>query len=130
MFCAMAMYAQNFTVRGSVTDEKGEPVIGASVKVAGTTGAVTNVDGYYTIDCAPNSVLEVSYIGFETQNVPVNGRSTVDVVMYETTTSLGEVVVTALGIKKDARKLGYSVATVGAEESTRRSPLEMPFMNT
>ncbi len=120
MLCATLLYAQDITVRGSVTDEKGEPVIGASVKVAGTTlGAATNVDGFYTINCAPNANLEVSYIGFETQTVPVNGRTTVDVVMYETTTSLGEVVVTALGIKKDSRKLGYAVSTVGAEEITR-----------
>lgn len=117
MLCATLIYAQDITVRGSVTDQNGEPVIGASVKVAGTKlGSITNVDGLYTIKCAPNANLEVSYIGFDTQTIPVNGRTTVDVVLEETTTNLNEVVVTAMGIKKDQKKLGYAVSSVSADE--------------
>lgn len=121
MLMTLGISAQNINVKGSVSDKTGEPVIGASVKVKGTnTGAITNVDGNYSINCSGNSTLEFSYLGYETQKVAVNGKTTINVTMSEgNAENLNEVVVTAMGIKKDAKKLGYSVATVGAEDLVR-----------
>jgi TonB-linked SusC/RagA family outer membrane protein len=116
-FFAISIYAQNVTVKGSVKDQLGDPVIGATVKVLGSsTGTVTDIDGNFSISCSPNATLEFSYIGFSTKAVDVKGHTKLEVTMNESTSSLDEVVVTALGIKKDAKKLGYSVSTVGSEE--------------
>ena len=115
MLFSVGVYAQDITVRGSVVDQNGDPVIGASVKAAGAkVGAVTNADGEFLIKCPANSQLEVSYIGFATQTV--NASDNVSIVMSEDVNGLNEVVVTALGIKKDARKVGYAVSQVKAED--------------
>lgn len=122
MTFATAIYAQNVTVKGSVEDANGEPIIGASVKTAEQrTGTVTNVDGEFLINCSPNATLEISYIGFKTESVPVAGKTLIRVVLQEEAMNLNEVVVTALGIKKDARKVGYAVSTVGADELIKTS---------
>ncbi len=120
MFFALAINAQSISVKGSVTDQTGEPVVGATVRVIGAgTGTVTNYDGNYSLSCASNATLEFSYIGYATQTEPVNGRTVINVVLQDESTAIDEVVVTAMGIKKDAKKLGYSVATVGADELTK-----------
>ena len=117
MFFAFALSAQNITVKGSVTDETGEPVIGATVKVQGSkTGTMTNMDGEYLIKCDAASILEISYIGYKTQNIPVRGQEYINVTLVEESTNLNEVVVTALGIKKDARKVGYAVSQIKADD--------------
>lgn len=117
MFFAVALSAQNVTVKGSVTDETGEPVIGATVKVQGSkTGTMTNMDGEYLIKCDAASILEISYIGYKTQNIPVRGQEYINVTLVEESTNLNEVVVTALGIKKDARKVGYAVSQIKADD--------------
>lgn len=122
MTFATAIFAQNVTVKGSVEDANGEPIIGASVKTAEQrTGTVTNVDGEFLINCSPNATLEISYIGFKTESVPVAGKTMIHVVLQEEAMNLNEVVVTALGIKKDARKVGYAVSTVGADELIKTS---------
>ena len=98
MFLCSAIYAQNVTVKGSVTDKTGEPVIGATVKTAGSkTGVITNVDGEYVISCPSNAILEFNYIGYQTQKINVAGKTKIDVVLQEESTNLNEVVVTALG---------------------------------
>ena len=120
MFFALAMNAQSVTVKGSVTDVKGEPIIGATVKAAGShAGTVTNVDGEFLIKCPENTMLEVNYIGFAPQQVKADANHSVNVVLQEESTNLNEVVVTALGIKKDARKVGYAVANIDATELTK-----------
>ena len=112
--------AQNVTVKGNVTDLNGEPIIGATVKVEGTqTGTVTNYDGDFTISCREGTLLTVSYIGYTAQQAKAESGKTIQIVLEEESTTLSEVVVTAMGIKKDAKKLGYSVSTVGAEELTK-----------
>ena len=112
--------AQNVTVKGNVTDLNGEPIIGATVKVEGTqTGTVTNYDGDFTISCREGALLTVSYIGYTAQQAKAESGKTIQIVLEEESTTLSEVVVTAMGIKKDAKKLGYSVSTVGAEELTK-----------
>ena len=98
LLMAIGVNAQSITVSGTVTDPTGEPLIGASVLAEGTTtGASTDIDGNYTIKVASNAVLVVSYVGYDTQRVPVEGRSTVNVEMKENSVMLNEVVAIGYG---------------------------------
>ena len=84
---------QNDKVRGQVLDQSGEPIIGATVKVKGaSTGTLTDLDGNFSIDAARGTELEISYIGYKTQNIKVNG-ATVNVRLLEDSKLLEEVVV-------------------------------------
>jgi TonB-linked SusC/RagA family outer membrane protein len=108
--------AADIVVKGKVTDETGLPVIGASVQIkGGKGGATTNGDGMFSLTAPDNAVLLVSYIGYISQEVPVNGRTILNVSIKPSTNDLTEVVVTALGITKDQKTLGYSVTKVGGE---------------
>lgn len=104
---------------GVVKDDKGEPIIGASVLVEGTTnGGITDIDGKYSINNVPEgSTIKFSYLGFQPKNIKWNGGA-LNVTLVEDSQELGAVVVTALGIKKDAKKLGYAVSTVKADDLT------------
>ena len=113
---AMTMTAQNQTVKGTVTDQNGEPVVGATVKVKGAkSGTVTNVNGEYTLTVPANSSLEVSYIGYKPQELRVTGGN-MNVTLSDSATALDEVVVTALGIKREQKALGYAVTELKADE--------------
>lgn len=105
-------------VRGKVTDESGEPIVGATVLEKGTdNGAVTDLDGNYALqNVQDDAVLKVSFIGFITQSVAVNGRSTIDISMEPNVEELDEVVVTALGFKVDRDKVGYANTQVDDEQ--------------
>jgi TonB-linked SusC/RagA family outer membrane protein len=106
----------NAIIHGSVLDEKGLPLPGVSVKIKGTTtGTVTDANGGFSINVPDNSVLIFSFIGYENQEISTKGKTTINVNMVPSSKSLNEVVVTALGIKKEERKLGYSVTTVGGD---------------
>ena len=109
---------QNQSIKGTVVDATGETLIGASVKVAGTTnGVVTDMDGNFTLNCKPGATLEVSYIGYKTMTVKAaNGMQ---IKMQEDGKALNEVVVTALGIKRDRKALGYGLEEVKGEELTK-----------
>jgi TonB-linked SusC/RagA family outer membrane protein len=112
---------QSITVTGNVKSDAGEFLPGVSIIVKGTsTGVITNVDGNYSIT-VPNaqSVLVFSFVGMETQEVPVEGRSKIDVILKTSSIGVDEVVVTALGIKREEKSLGYSVGKVAGEELTR-----------
>ncbi|RNC64133.1 TonB-dependent receptor [Proteiniphilum sp. X52] len=92
---SLCLYAQGITVRGVVTDTKGEPLIGVTVQVEGTsTGTVTDIDGNFTLQNVPsNATLEVSYVGMTTQVVALNGRTSVSITLEEDAELLEEVVV-------------------------------------
>lgn len=108
--------AQNNKVTGVVKDANGEPLIGATVMVKGTSrGTATDVDGRYSINAPAGSTLVVSYIGSKPMEVKVTG-ATMDVVLKDGANVLDDVVVTALGIKKDRKSLGYAVDDLKAEE--------------
>jgi len=109
------------TVAGKVTDSRGEPLIGVSVSEQGTSsGTVTNQNGNYSIAVATNnSVLVFQYIGYETKTETVGSRTNINVVLQTQTNALDEVVVTALGIKKESKKLGYATSTVKVDEITQ-----------
>ncbi len=117
---AGAMWAQNVKVSGTVTDNTGEPLIGVYVLVEGTTtGTSTDFDGKYTLDVPANANLVFTLMGMKDVVVPVNSRSAIDVVMEEDAVLLEDVVVTALGIKREKKALGYAIEDVGAKELMR-----------
>ena len=113
---AFPALAQKITVQGTVVDGTGEPLIGASVIPQGTTaGAATDFDGKFQLVVDSKSTLVVSYVGYETQNVPVNGRTTLKVVMKENSLVLDEVVAIGYGTVKKNDATG-SVNTVKPSE--------------
>ena len=119
--CSISLSAQGDKVTGKITDESGAPLAGASVIVKGSTnGVATDVKGNYSITVSGKDVvLEVSFLGYVSQEVVLGGRSVVNVTLVEASSELGEVVVTALGITKDAKKLGYAVTTISAVDLTK-----------
>lgn len=114
-------HQQQTSITGKVTDENGTPLTGATILEKGTSNGVqTDFDGNYSITMTGGSpVLVVSYIGFVSQEILVNGRSTINVTLITDTELLDEVVVTALGIKKEKKALAYAVQEVGSEEVAR-----------
>ncbi|MCB0736815.1 MAG: SusC/RagA family TonB-linked outer membrane protein [Bacteroidetes bacterium] len=114
-----AGYAQS-TITGTISDANGKPLIGATVGAVGTTtGASSNVNGKYSIS-VPASVdsLKFSYTGMETQTVAINGRSVIDVTLSAGEFQLDNVVVTALGISREAKAVGSAVQEVSGEDLT------------
>ncbi|MFA6701346.1 MAG: TonB-dependent receptor plug domain-containing protein [Dysgonamonadaceae bacterium] len=124
--CVLSISAQNITVSGTVTDDTGMTVIGAAVIVAGNAsmGTITDIDGKYTLNNVPsNGSLQFSYVGLVTQTIPVNGKTTIDVIMATDAKMLQEVVVTALGITKQSRSVGYATSKVSTEEIARTNAI-------
>ena len=122
LFVNISVNAQNRqVVTGTVTAiEDGSALPGVSILVKGTTtGVSTDFDGNYSIEVPANAVLVFSFIGETTKEIAVNGRSVINVVMKASAEALDEVVVTALGIKREEKSLGYAVEEVKAEELTR-----------
>ncbi len=113
--------AQNRQVTGTVIlSEDGSALPGVSILIKGTTqGVSTDFDGNYSIEVPANAVLIFSYVGDTTQEIAVNGRNVINVSMEPDSEALEEVVVTALGIKREEKSLGYSVEKIKAEELTR-----------
>lgn len=107
-------------IRGRVTDSKGEPLIGVGVRVKGSsTGTSTNTEGVYVMNnVSDDAILVFTYIGFITQEVNVGSRAAINVQMQEDAKALGEVVVTALGVTKAKKALGYSVTEVKGSDFT------------
>jgi TonB-linked SusC/RagA family outer membrane protein len=109
-------------VKGVVNDEAGEPIIGATVKVQGTNeGAITDMDGNFSVKAGANATLNVSYIGYESLNVAVGGKSFITVVLKEDSRTLDDVVVIGYGTMKKSDISG-SVATVDQEAVMKRIP--------
>ena len=124
LFCVVQMlHAQsNITVSGKVTSETGDPMPGLTITVKGTTnGAATNIDGSFSLPVPnANSVLVFSFIGYETQEVPVNNRTTVNVTMQPDAKALEEVVVT--GYQSERKKdLTGAVSVVDTDEMKKQS---------
>ncbi|MFO7824999.1 MAG: SusC/RagA family TonB-linked outer membrane protein [Cyclobacterium sp.] len=107
-------------VSGTVRNETNEALPGVSILVVGTTiGTVTDVDGQYSINVPEDAQsLSFSFIGFESQTLDASGRSTLDVVMREDSQDLGEVVVTAFGVQRERKELGYTVQALKPEDLT------------
>jgi len=114
------LYAQTRTVTGTVTDTYGDPLIGVSVSVEGKTdGAITNVDGYYSVDVVSNDVLLFTYLGMKSEYVSVGSKTVINVVMEEDVTMLAETVVIGYGMAKK-RDLTGSIVSVRADDIANR----------
>ena len=120
----MGALAQN-VVKGTVNDEAGEPIIGATVKVKGSNvGAITDFDGKFSVDAASNATLTVSYVGYLTQDVKVAGKNNLTIVLKEDAQMLNDVVVIGYGTMKKSDISG-SVATINKEQMERKVPVNV-----
>jgi TonB-linked SusC/RagA family outer membrane protein len=122
--------SQPITVMGVVHDANGEPMIGVNIKVKGTNnGTITDYDGNFRIQANAGDVLEVSYIGYKSQELKLTKDSkSLRVVLAENTKALNEVVVTALGIKRESKSLTYNVQQIESDELTKAK--DMNVMNS
>lgn len=119
----------NHKVTGRIVDSAGEPLIGATIMVEGTKeGAVTDIDGNFTINTTSKAKLVISYVGYTTQTILVGDKTTIDVTLKEVANTMNEVVVTALGIKRAEKALSYNVQSVGSNELTRNK--DANFVNS
>ena len=119
---AQLMFAQEKTISGTISDQDGIPLPGATVLVKGTTNGVSSdFDGNYTIVANNGDVIVFSFIGYITSEVIVGNSATINVSLKTDSQQLDEVVITAQGIKREKQALGYSVATVGADEIEQRT---------
>ena len=120
----MGALAQN-VVKGTVNDEAGEPIIGATVKVQGSQqGSITDFDGKFSVQAASNATLEISYVGYVPQKVKVAGKSDITVVLKEDAQMLNDVVVIGYGTMKKSDISG-SVATINKEQMERKVPVNI-----
>lgn len=104
-------------IKGKVTDETGEPLIGVNIQVQGSaSGVISDIEGRYSIEAPVGSTLNFTYIGYTPQNVKVTDRSVYNVTLATAVEQLNEVVVTALGIKREQKALSYNVQQVKADE--------------
>jgi TonB-linked SusC/RagA family outer membrane protein len=116
-FTVTAVYSQRSDVTGKVTDATGAPIPGASVKVKGAkSGTSADANGAFKISVPTNATLVISGIGFETKEFSVGGLQTVNISLKQANSALSEVVVTALGIRREKKALGYAVSTVAAKD--------------
>lgn len=114
---SVSTFAQNITVKGTVTDQSGEALIGVTVQVQGTTtGTITDMDGNFVLPNVPsNSTLEVSYVGMLPQTISVSGRTTIDIILQEDAEMLDEVVVVGYGTMRKSDVTG-ALAVVSAKD--------------
>jgi TonB-linked SusC/RagA family outer membrane protein len=114
-------FQETIRITGTVTSAAdGSALPGLTIVVKGTSiGTITDNDGKYNIEAPSDGTLIFSFVGFKAQEIPVEGRSVIDVVMEESIEALEEVVVTALGIRREEKSLGFSVGRVDGEELTR-----------
>ena len=121
-FVVQISFAQEKTISGTVTDQDGLPLPGVNIVVEGTTtGTQTDFDGNYMIQASPGQVLLFTYIGQKEERRTVGAGDVINVQMVEDAQALEEVVVTAQGIKREKKALGYAVASVGAESLEQRA---------
>ena len=114
-------FAQEKTVSGTVSDENGLPLIGATVVVSGTSnGTTTDFDGKFMITASTGDVLNFSYVGYSDQNITVGASNTIDATL-QPDNSLDEVVVTAQGIKREKKSLGYAITTLKSEKIEQKA---------
>ena len=107
---------QKKQVTGTVVDELG-PVAGAAVSIKGSSeGTITDMDGKFTLNVNEGSILSISFIGYVTQEIKYTGQTSLNIKLVEDTQKLDEVVVTAMGIKKEKRALSYAMSELKSED--------------
>ena len=116
LLLSLSAFAQQITVKGHVVDATGEPVIGASViEGKSTNGTITDIDGNFSLNVSANSALTISFVGYKTQTVSVNGKTALKVTLQEDTEVLDEVVVVGYGTMKKSDLTG-AVSSVGVKD--------------
>ena len=121
-FVVQISFAQEKTISGTISDQSGMPLPGVNIIVKGTTnGTQSDFDGNYTINANVGSILSYTYVGLKTVELTVGASNTMNVTMEEDASVLDEVVVTALGISKDKKKVGYAIESVGSETLEKSS---------
>jgi TonB-linked SusC/RagA family outer membrane protein len=124
LFFSVGAYSQ--TVTGTVKDDENKAVPGATVTVKGTPRAtVTNNSGAFSISAGGSDILVITFVGFLTQEIPLNNRNEISVSMIRGATNMNEVVVVALGIKRESKKLGFSTTSVNADELVKNRTTNM-----
>ncbi len=123
MVCLMVLFVQTIfaqvVLKGTVRNTRNEVLPGVNVFIKGTTkGVITNSGGQFVLDAPKEATLVFSFIGYEKLEIALNGQTNVDVVLTEGVEQISEVVVTALGIKREEKALGYSTQNIGSEQIT------------
>ncbi len=117
---SLSAQQNKISIKGAVTDVKGDPIIGANVLEKGTTnGTITDIEGKFALEIDNAATIIVSYIGYKTQNITTNGRTNVNIKLEEESLVLDNVVVTAMGIKRKEASLTYSTQQVSGDELVR-----------
>ncbi|MBQ8888597.1 MAG: TonB-dependent receptor [Bacteroidaceae bacterium] len=121
LFSPTNLWAQNIQLTGVVTDASNEPIVGASVVEKGTTnGVITDYDGNFTLNVPAKATIVISYVGYQTQEIAVNGRNHIKTILKEDTELLDEVVVVGYGTMKKSDMTG-AISSVDVEELTKRT---------
>ena len=116
LLCMIPLGMNAQTVKGTVNDEAGEPIIGATVKVQGSNeGTVTDFDGNFSVKASSNATLNISYVGYVSQQVKVGGKSNITVTLVEDNTTLNDVVVIGYGVQKKKLVTGATVQVKGED---------------
>src|SRR5579871_3381223 len=116
-FAIITAFAQTREVTGKVTDASGNAIPGASIKIRGfKTGVSADADGNYRINVPGNAILIISGVGFDPQEIRVGNLQSINISLKQSNTSLSEVVVTAVGIKREKRQLGVATQTIGNDQ--------------
>jgi len=119
----LSLQDNTLVVKGTVTDARGEPIIGANIIEKKTTnGVITDIDGNFTLSVTQNAILQISYIGYIAQEIPTDGRSMYSIILKEDTKNLDEVVVVGYGVQKKINLTG-SVASVKFDEEMSNRPI-------
>lgn len=124
-FVVQISFAQEKTISGTVSDDSGLPLPGATVLIKGTSsGTSSDFDGNYSINTNQGSTLVFSFVGYTTKEITVGASSTIDVIMAEDAESLDEVIVTALGIKRKPKELAYATTVINQETLVQAAPVD------
>ncbi|MGC1633171.1 MAG: carboxypeptidase-like regulatory domain-containing protein [Gelidibacter sp.] len=120
---AHTSYAQDKVISGTISDGSGLPLPGVNIIVKGTsTGTQSDFDGKYSIEAKTGDVLSFTYVGLKPQEITVGSSNLINVTMKEDAAMLDEVIITALGVSREKKSLGYSVQDLGGEEINKTKP--------
>lgn len=114
--CTSIGIAQQMTINGNVVDKLKEPLVGAAVQIVGTDkGVITDLDGNFTLSASKGAFIEVSHVGFASQTIKIENSNMLSIILGESNVAIDEIVVTAVGIKQQKKKIGYSTQQINTD---------------